>query len=451
MKDCRIIVVGGNAAGPAAAAKAKRVNPDAEVIMIEAGAFISTGTCELPYVLANVIEDYKRIVFFNEKSFYDSKGVKVYTNHFVQNINRRDRSISVINNNDNSNREFNFDKLILATGSSSKRIVQIPKTTKNQFSLKTVGDYLRISSYLLANKVRKVLVIGAGYIGIETAEAFSKLGCDVSLFDIENLPFAGAETEIRNLAAETLKRNKIEFLSSPAGIKFNYKGDIITSFNYEGWEKEVDLILTAVGFEPNISLALSAKLDLGTTSAIKVDTKLKTSDPNIFAAGDCIEVENFVTKKKEFIPVATIAQKTGHIAGANAAGANEYFKPVVKNIAVKIFDHTYAAAGITSFEAGKHRFNFDEVSAVMPNLVKVMPGSENTFGKIVYDRNNQMILGASFYGGHEVIGYADMISAFIHNQISGLKLYETDYNYTPPRSPFINIMSALGRKIKERQ
>lgn len=443
-----IIVVGGNATGPAAAAKAKRTAPDANVLMIEAGDFISTGTCELPYVLSGEIKNYEEIVFFSAESFEKEKGVKVLTSHLVEKIDRSKKLVFVMNQKSGHKFEQEYDKLILCTGSTAKSIPALPKNLSNVFTLKSVADLISIKSYLEKNNVRDILIIGAGYISLETADALKTLGYSITILEKEKLPIPGMDDETRHLVSDLLKQNGIEFYGSVADVKYNRDEQKFLSIKLDGRILEYDMVLTAIGFEPNNNLAVSSKLNIGNFGGIKVDQKLRTSDPNIFAAGDCIEIVNRITSKPDYLPLATIAHLTGHTAGENAAGGNATFQPVVKNIAVKIFGKSLVAVGLNSIEAKKHGYNLSSVNAIVPNLVKVMPKSEQVFGKIIYDKNTKQIIGANFFGGTETVGYGDLISSFIHSKVKAAGLASINFNYTPPLSPFVNILSVLGRKIE---
>ena len=442
-----IIVIGGNAAGPAAAAKAKRTAPDANVLMIEVGDFISTGTCELPYLLSGEIKNYEEVVFFNAESFEKEKGVKVLTSHFVEKIDRSKRTITVKNQKSEHKFEQEYDKLILCTGSTAKSIPDLPKNLSNVFTLKTVADLISLKSYLGKNFVRNILIVGAGYISLETADALKTLGYSVTILEKENLPLPGLEDETRNLVFDLLKKNDIEFYGNAADVKYNTDGKKFVSIKLEGRVLEYDMAILAIGFEPNNRLAISSKLDIGSYGGIKIDQRLRTSDPNIYAAGDCVEILNRITGKPDYFPLATIAHQAGHIAGENAAGGNSIFQPIVKNIAVKIFGKSLVSVGLNSVEAKKYGYQFFSVSSIVPNLVKVMPNSEHVFGKLILDKNTKQIIGANFFGGTETVGYGDIISSFIYNKIKAVELSSVNFNYSPPISPFINLLSVLGRKI----
>ena len=442
----RILVIGGNAAGPAAAAKAKRVNPNADIILFEAGNFISTGTCEMPYVLSGDIKNYEELIYFSAQSFEQKKNVKVFTNHFVEEIDKKAKEIKVHDLVQQEIKTFSYDTLILTTGSKAKTLPQFPTYLKNVFTLKNINDLISIKNYIKTENVKQAFVIGSGYIGIEVTEVLIKTGIAVSIVEKEKLPMPNAETEISEKVLAILKNNNVSFISNQENAEPIIYNDKAKAIKVNGRFVDTDLILVATGFIPDIYLAVQAKLEIGKTGGIKVDRKMKTSDNFIYAAGDNIEVVNSVTGKPDYFPLALQAYNFGRIAGENSAGGNMNAKPVVRNISVKIFNKYFAEVGINTHAAKNAGVDFAAVSASVSNLVKVMPGSEEVFGKIVFDKMNRRLLGASFLGGKEISGYADLISALIHLKESVDVLSKIDFNYTPPLSPFINLLSLLGKK-----
>lgn len=448
-KPENIIIIGGNAAGPAAAAKAKRVNPAARVIMFEEGEYISTGTCEMPYVIAGEIEDSSRIVFFNEESFYKSRGVEVFTSHRVEEINRRDKSILVRDLKNNNTEKFSYDSLILATGSTARKLQEIPSDLDNVFYIKQIKDLKKYEEYIRNNSISSALIIGAGYIGIELADALHSKGISTTIIEREMLPMPGADREIRALILETLKDYNVSFYGDAAELKANIKKDrIISSVKAKGRLLEADAVFTAAGFIPNVRLAKAAGLAAGSSGAIKTDNRQRTNDPFIYSAGDNSEIVNFVTGRHDYIPSAVAAREAGYVAGENAAGGNAYSEPVIKNLAVKVFDNAFVQTGLTEAEAGNYGFNFASVYAIAENIIRVMPSSRKVYGKIIFERTGFRILGASFFGSREVTGYADLISAMIRMKADARMLNSIDFNYTPPLSPFTNLLTILGKKIK---
>ncbi|MBP1682459.1 MAG: FAD-dependent pyridine nucleotide-disulfide oxidoreductase [Ignavibacteriaceae bacterium] len=446
-RPVKIIVVGGNAAGPAAAAKAKRYNPNAEVLLFETGEFISTGTCEIPYVLSGEIDDYRKIVFYSPSSFQEEKGVKVFVKHFVQEIDTKKRQIIVKDLTENKILEHNYDRLILATGSIAKSLPGFDTQLKNIFTLKNIYDLIRLDEFIKKYQVTKSIIIGSGYIGLEAAEVLVKMNIQVKVIERENRPLPDAEKEFSDEILKILNQNKVEFIGGVKEVEPVISGDKLIAVRIGDKFMETDFVLISAGFEPDTFLAQSAKLETGKSGAIKVDQYLKTSDRFIYAAGDNVEVVNAVTGKPDYIPLATYAYELGHIAGENAAGGNVKCEPIVKNIAVKIFDSFFTLVGLTSDEARKYGFEFEESFEKVLNLVSVMPGSDYVIGKIVADKSSKRILGAAFLGGREVSGYADLTSALIKLKVTASTLSKINYNYTPPLSPFVNLLSLLGKQF----
>jgi NADPH-dependent 2,4-dienoyl-CoA reductase/sulfur reductase-like enzyme len=445
-KGDKIIIVGGNAAGPAAAAKAKRVNPDAEIILFEAGNFISTGTCEIPYVLSNEIKNTEDIIFFNPEEFYRLKGVKVFINHFVEEINTKEKFVKVQDLKDGTFANYYYDKLILTTGSTAKKDILV-KGAANSFTLKNIFDLLQLKEYITSFNVKNISIIGSGYIGLETAEALVKIGCSVSLIEKSALPFPSAEPEIQVLIKELLVRNDITFYSSTE-IKPIVNQDKITAININGRLVETELVINATGISPNVYLAVKANLKLGITGALKVDTRLRTSDYNIYAAGDLIEVTDFITGRPAFLPFASFAYEYGHIAGENAVGGNVSASPVINNAGMRLFDQYYASVGLTSCEAERNNILSESVTDIQAGYASVMPGAVKVFGKMVFEKISNRLLGASFFGGREVEGFVNVVSTLIKLRQPARMLAEINYVYTPPLSPLKNLLSSLGKKIK---
>jgi NADPH-dependent 2,4-dienoyl-CoA reductase/sulfur reductase-like enzyme len=445
-KGDKIIIVGGNAAGPAAAAKAKRVNPEAEVILFEAGNFISTGTCEIPYVLSNEIKNTEDIIFFNPEEFYRQKGVKVFVNHLVEEINTKEKFVKVQNLKDGTFTNYCYDKLVLTTGSIAKKDILV-KNAVNSFTLKNISDLVQIKEYIGSFNVKNISIIGSGYIGLETAEALLNIGCTVSIIEKSSLPFPSSEPEIQQLIKELLVKNNITFYPS-ADIKPIYNQNKISAININGRIVETELVINAIGISPNVYLAVKANLKLGTTGALKVDTRLRTSDFNIYAAGDLIEVTDFITGRPVFLPFASYAYEYGHIAGENAAGGNVSASPVINNAGLRLFDKYYVSVGLTSYEAERSKILTESVTDIQADYASVMPGAGKVFGKIVFEKFSNRLLGASFFGGREVEGFVNVVSALIRLRQPARMLAEINYVYTPPLSPLKNLLSSLGKKIK---
>ncbi len=447
-KSLNIVVIGGNAAGPAAAAKAKRTNPDSEVTLIESASFISTGTCELPYLLENKINSYKDIVFFDENTFYQEKNVRVKINSTVKKIDRKSKNIIVYDSIKNENIILNYDKLILSTGSYIPNILQVIGNPVNFSTFKTVNDFIKIKAYFNKNAVQKVLIIGAGFTGLEVADALTNIGKSVVICDKEKV-LAENSDDLRVCLKSLMESKGIELLDSNNNLQFIQNKSRITNYKIDSKVFEVDYVIQCTGVKPNNFLGESSGLSIGKFGGLKIDNKLRTSDSNIFAAGDNIEVPEFITGKSIYLPIATLARKFGHIAGANAAGSNYYITPVIKNVTFQFGNKAFAFVGLSLDELKKLNYKYIQVKAESKNLVHVMPDSEKVHGIIYVDQNSNYILGGEFWGNKIIASYADIVSLYIRNKIKANSLADEIFNYSPPISPMINLLHILGQKLKK--
>ena len=445
----RIVVIGGNAAGPAAAAKAKRTMPGAEVSLIEKRAVFSTGTCEIPYLFSGEVPDPDHLVFFTEEGFYNSKGVTVYTKHNAEFIDTKKKTVVTRSTETGKEVFFQYDSLVLATGSSARGIPQLSPHIKNAFPVKTIEDAGRFFDSGLTLRSKKALVIGAGLVGIEMADALCVAGADVSIADIVSDPLPSSDQDIRRLVAESLKSNNIRFLQISGSAQYLVRGDHFYGLKSDGQLYEFDLVFIATGAEPNVQLAHLSGLKITDLNTIQVDNRLQTSVSGIYAAGDCIAVMDFVMNRPRYDFLATTAQKTGHISGENAAGGRVVFPAQVRNVSMRVPGGFLLSVGISQADAAYHAIPCAVVSATANSHVPVMPSSRTVYGKLLIHKSSKLILGASFLGGSEISGYGDMISLMIKGRIPAMLLEDVNYNYTPPLSPFINLLSILGKKSKQ--
>jgi NADPH-dependent 2,4-dienoyl-CoA reductase/sulfur reductase-like enzyme len=445
-----ILIIGGNAAGCAAAAKAARVNPNARIIILEKSNVISTGTCELPYTLSNEITDVRNLVFYTPETFAAEKKAEVRVCHEVLQIDRRNKNILVKNLRNQTDETLPYDSLIIATGSTVKQEGVLKDARfDNLFRLKNVSDAEQILSHLTKKSGGSAVILGGGYIGIEVAEALRNRGLTVSIVDVAPAPFLFAGKEISGLIVHLLDKKGISYHGNSGDYRILKDGNSITGIRVGSRTLDADLIINCTGFKPETTLAEKMKLEHGKRGGIRVTNKMLTSDPSIYAAGDCVEYKDALTGQFIFLPQATLAQKSGYVAGTNAAGGNEFMPSVLRNLSVRIFSQFFAHVGMTAEEMLPLAHRIIHFQALHTNLVKVMPGSTSNFSQIMCERSTGKILSASFLGSTEVSGFADIIAAYIHLGRHAADLAAISYNYTPALSHFTNPLAILGKKAEQ--
>ena len=449
-RSSKILVVGGLAAGPSAAAKAKRVNPSAEVTLFEATENVSYAICESPYAIGNIIKDESKLVILTPEKLESEKNIVVKTLHNVEKILPANKKILVRNLRTREMDEYTYDELIVCTGSIPKRLNVEGENARNIFNLKNRDDVLKILNYISNNNVRNVIIIGGGYIAIEMVEAFKRRGMDVTMLHQFNLPMEGLEKETRECILEELKTNGIEFISNIKVEAFlqdeSYKVKYILT---NRGSFEADLILLSIGVEPNTELARAAGIRVGKFGGIITDARQRTNIEHIYAAGDCCEVLNIVTGKNMYIPLATIASRAAWVAGENAAGGNAFYKGAIRAVAVKVFNLEVAHVGISSEEAKK--FGYSPLTSLIqaPSQVKIISDEIKVFINLIFDKSSRRVLGANIYGRSGVIQRANVLSVAIQQKMTVDELSQLDMIYSPMFSPLWDPVLIAAHQAKK--
>jgi NADPH-dependent 2,4-dienoyl-CoA reductase/sulfur reductase-like enzyme len=410
--------------------------------MIESGRYISTGTCEIPYLLSDEVKSMKELQFFTPEQFKQQFDVVVLIETLVVNINPRQRTLELLRGE--VKYFIDYDRLVLATGAENRLHPSLQKGKDNVFYLRNIEDMEQILR-LTSRSGGKWCIIGASFSGIEFADSLIKSGNEVVLIDNNDLPASGFDREVRELIRDNLLKNGVEFYPNISDFKVFGSDNKINKIKIDGRLKEIDYFIVSIGVEPRINLAKLAGLEIGTFGGIKVDRRMRTSDPYIFAAGDCVEVKEKISGRYFYLPQATLARDGGHIAGGNAAGGNLFFYPVIRNTTLRVIDKFASKVGLTEEELRFLNIPFRTVSAVSDAIIRVMPGHHKVFGKIIYGDDGR-ILGAGFFGGTEVSGYSDVIALSIKAGITISDLRNCNFNYTPTLSPFKNIIEMLSLK-----
>jgi NADPH-dependent 2,4-dienoyl-CoA reductase/sulfur reductase-like enzyme/rhodanese-related sulfurtransferase len=448
MRVRKLVIVGGVAGGASAAAKARRCSEEAEIIMYEKGSDISYANCGLPYYLSGVIKKREDLLITTAEFFRRRFRVDARTRNEVVQINRQRKKVIVKNLNNGQMEEESYDRLILAPG-SHPIIPPVPGINLPfVYNLKTLEDTDRVFRHLQEKKPSRTVVVGGGLIGIEA---------------VENLALRGLETTVVELAPQLLTfldwemAEKVRLHLQHKGVRIYLSEGLKSVEEHNGQgivrtdkDREIpaDLVLVAVGIRPNVDLARNADLEIGSTGGIKVDELMQTSDPDIFAAGDCIETVNLVTGKPALTPMGSAANKEGRAAGANALGRRIMVKGFTGTIIVKVFDLTVAKTGLSEREAIAEGFS-PLVFYIYPgHHAGYYPGAKPLNIKTVTDSASGRLLGAQVIGEEGVDKRIDVFATAIYNQMSHEDLLQLDLAYAPPysaaRDPVI-IAGALGQ------
>ena len=424
----KILIIGGVAAGATAAAKVRRISPTAEIVMLEAGPDISFANCGLPYYIGGDIKSRSKLILQSPESFNEQYGVEVHTHTIVSSIDRVAHQVKTMDTRSGELKTFEYTKLILAQGGRPIKPTLPGADYDHVFTLWTLEDMDKISQYLEEKKPKNAVVVGGGFIGLEMVEALVKRGLKVNV--VEMMPHVMAIME-----AETAGFVENEMLSYGVGI---HTGAGVTEIRPRavkldnGKVLDAEMVLLSIGVRPTLQLAKDAGLEIGEAGGLLVNAQLQTSDPDIFAAGDMVEIEHRVNGKKVRIPLAGPANRQGRIAAENALGGNHPYKGSIGTSVVRVFE---AVAGITGFSLKQARaagLDADSVVVHKEHHTSYYPGAETVTTMLVYERNTGIILGGQTAGYKGADKRLDVIATATAAKLTISDIADIDFAYSPP-------------------
>jgi NADPH-dependent 2,4-dienoyl-CoA reductase/sulfur reductase-like enzyme/rhodanese-related sulfurtransferase len=428
MKNGRkIVIVGGVAGGASAAARARRMNESAEITIFERGPYISFANCGLPYYIGGEIEDRNKLLIMTPEKMWARSRVRVHANHEVLSIDRGARTIKV-RRPDDSEEDFVYDKLILSQG--AKPIVPpIPGADlPNVFTLRDVPDMDRILAFTRSRRPRTAAIIGGGFIGLEMAEAFHRRGMQVTV--IEKLPhiLPLLDNDMALHLQNQVRGDSFAIVTGAEAKAFSPQNVELA----DGRLIPAELILMSVGVRAEVDLAKRAGLEIGVTGGVKVNARMETSDPDIYAVGDAAETTHMLTGARTRIPLAGPANRQGRIAGANAAGGHFVYPGALGTSIVRVLRMTAGFTGLSSAQAHAAGFSFFSSITTDVNHASYYPGAKPMMIKIVAEDGTGRLLGAQIVGEEGVDKRIDVLATAIAGKMTIFDLENLDLAYAPP-------------------
>lgn len=445
-----IVVIGGSAAGMAAAAKAKRTNPLANVIVFEKTNYVSYAPCGIPYLFMGLIHEFNKLVYYTKEYFIEKRKIDVKTRHEVVEIDVSGKSVTAINLDTGKEIVANYDKLILATGGVINKPNIKGIDLDGIHSLRTLEDGKRL--YKASFKSKVIGIIGAGYTGLEMAEAFIKMGKKVYLFQRRDHVVRTMDPEITKYIENELVKNRINLQLGEEVVELKGKDRVMKIITNKG-EYNVDLVLLSTGVKPNTKLVSKIGLKIGVTGGIKVNEYMMTNIKDVYAAGDNVETINLVNNKPVYFPSAPVANKMGRVAGDNAAGGNSSFPGIVGTIIFKVFNLHIGRTGLSSREALESGFNVVTEQITHVSRSHYYPGYKELHVRLIVDKDTHRILGGQIVGYEGVVGRINTLAAIVTAGMGIEDLSMLDLGYAPPFAPvwdpLIVAANIISRKIRK--
>ncbi len=429
----KFLIIGGDAAGMSAASRAKRNRPDLEVIVLEKTEDVSYSACGMPYNIAEPDRPIDDLVVRQAHIFREKQGINVLTGHCAEALDPTGRIVTGVTA-DGKPFQFDYDKLLIATGGSPV-IPDLPGfDLPGVKALKSLDDGRKIKAYMKAHQVKKAVIIGMGYIGLEMSEALRAISIETAMVKPGAVLLPWMATELSDVVREELESHNVSL----------HAGQRIERIESEDGRMKVicpdislkaDIVIVAIGIKPNSELAADAGIDLSVNNAIAVNRKLRTSDENTYAAGDCADAYHLVTGEKTWIPLALWANRGGWAVADNICGKDVELPGIAGTAVFKVFDLEAARTGLTSKEALNSGFDPAKVVIKTRSRAHAHPGSTPIRIQMIGDKKSGRLLGVQMVGKEGVAHRINAAAVALHNRMTVEAFSQTDLSYAPPFGP----------------
>ncbi len=426
------MVVGGNAAGLTAASRAKRLNPDLDITVLEASSFISYSICGLPYYVCGDVQDYEALVHFSPATLEAERGIKVRLRVRAEEIRPGRRSILCLDMDSGREFELEYDRAVIATGYLPK----VPRIEgcdlENVLTVSRLEDGIRLRDEIQARVCRRVAIIGGGYIGLMMTHTLRKVGLEVLLVERNRHVFSQVDEEIAEYIEKELLRNGVELVLESEVKKLVGRDGIFSGVEIQGEVYPADLALIDVGIQPNTELAIRSEIPCGLSGAIQVDERGQTRSSRIYAAGNCAETIHRVSGKPIFSTLGTSAAKQGRVVGENLAGRRSFFRGSLETSVEKVFDLAVARTGLTLRDALRCGCRAASVQITSRSKASYYPDSQTMHVRLVVERGSGLLLGGQIIGDDSVAKRIDTLVTAVTAGMTLQDLAQLDLAYAPP-------------------
>ena len=447
----RLIVIGGCAAGMSAASKARRLNPDLEVVVYEKTGFVSYASCGLPYYVSGIISDHNKLVVRTPAQFA-KQNIEVQLHHKVTEVEAENRRVRVTDLEDGHSWYESYDRLLIATGGGPTMLPDFSLgDLGGVFVLRAVEDGVAVRDFVQREKPKHAVIIGAGYIGVEMAESFHELGLETTVIGRPPQVLKRFDSDMAQLVQDELESKgvRLSLGDEVKALESDAQGRVRRVISSKG-AFEAGLVLLALGVRPNVALAEAAGVALGETGAIATDSQMRTNLPGVFAAGDCAEAYHRITERGAYIPLATTANKQGRLAGTNLGGGQAEFEGIVGTAITKVLDVYAALAGLAEKEARALGYAIQSTTIQAGSRAHYYPGGRPMHVKLVVEEGSGRLLGGQIVGDEGAGPRIDVLATALHKGMTVEELSRLDLAYVPPIAPVWDpLLVAANVALKE--
>ena len=444
----KVVIVGGVAGGATAAARIRRLDEQAEIVVFERSGYISYANCGLPYYIGDVITDPEALTLQTPESFFSRFRVTMKIRHEVTAIYPDRKSVSVRNLETGKVFEESYDKLLLSPGAKPTQ-PRLPGVGLSKlFTLRTVEDTFRIKEFIRTNHPKSAVLAGGGFIGLELAENLRELGMEVTIVQRPKQLMNPFDADMASFIHNEMRKHGVKLALGHTVEGFEERNGGVDVLLKDEQPLHADLVVLAIGVTPDTGLAKEAGLELGIKGSILVNDRMETTVPDIYAVGDAVQVKHFVTGQDALISLAGPANKQGRIAADNICGGDSRYPGSQGSSVIKVFDMTAATTGINETNAKKAGLDVDKVILSPMSHAGYYPGGKVMTMKVVFEKETYRLLGAQIVGYEGVDKRIDVLATAIHAGMKATQLKELDLAYAPPYSSAKDPVNMAGFMVE---
>ncbi|MBU1002203.1 MAG: FAD-dependent oxidoreductase [Proteobacteria bacterium] len=455
----KIVIIGAVALGPKVACRARRLDPEAEITVVDRDSIISYGGCGIPYYVSGDIADAKELCSTVYHAVRDAeffrlyKRVTVLTRTEAQSIDRKAKTVRIKDLESGQERDLEYDTLVFATGATPFVPPVAGHDLKGVFTVSNLHKATLLKDKITAGEIDSAVVVGGGAIGLEMAEALTALwGIKTTVVEMcEHVLPQAFGPGLARIVENHLRENDVQVMASTRLLEISGDGDgRVTGVKTDKGDIPCQLVIFGVGARPSTQLAREAGLAVGPFGGLLVDARMRTSDPHIYAGGDCCEVRNLITGGSTYLPLGSLANRQGRVIGTNVAGGNERFEGAVGTFCLKAFELGVAKAGLTLKQARDAGFDAEEGMVVMADRAHFFPGNELMFMSLIADRTTRRVLGIEAVGpqGDAVKARVDAVAVLLPHKPDLDDISNLEVGYAPPYASAMDIVNAAGNALK---
>ena len=443
----KVIIVGGVAAGMSAAAKLKRANKEAQITVYEKSRHVSFGACGLPYFVGNFFEDSQKMIARTVEQF-NASGITVNIEHEVLNVDTDNKCITVKNLLTGERFTDTYDKLMIATGASAIIPPINNVDLKHVYTLKSMEDGEALKHAMQNEALKRVAIVGAGFIGLEVVEAAKQYGKEVHVFQLNDRVLVDTfDKEITDLLEEELRTHDVHLHLSQTVTEL--VGDqAVTQIKTNDETFDVDIVVLTAGVRPNTSFLKDTKIEMLRNGALVIHHEGRTSIEDIYAAGDCASINHILKPEPAYIPLATVANKMGRIIGENLAGAHHTFNGSLASACLKVMNLEAGRTGLSEQEAMNLGINYKTVFITDMNQTSYYPGQSKINVKLIYNADTKVILGGQIVGRKDAVQRVNVLATAIFAGLTTDQLAMLDLCYAPPFARTWDVLNIAGSVAK---